>query len=133
LLNANGKIKVTFKLMIMWTVLTWVFIPYLATQYGVNGAALGYSLVGASSIVAMIVAYRYVAYSIQDGILVPLYAALGMGSVMYVCRMFLPHSFFSIFALVLIGGVSYISIIYLFTGKSIFIDARKSFTMLFHK
>ena len=53
LLNAIGKIKTTFKLMIMWTVLTWAFIPVLAIKYGVNGAALGYALVGSSSIIAI--------------------------------------------------------------------------------
>jgi O-antigen/teichoic acid export membrane protein len=133
LLNAIGKIKVTFKLMIMWTVLTWVFIPYLATQYGVNGAALGYSLVGASSIVAMIVAYKYVQYSVQDGILVPLYASLGMGVVMYGIRMFLPNALFSIVILGIIGVMSYIGVIYLFVGRSIFIDAKQSFKTLFNK
>ena len=133
LLNAIGKIKVTFKLMVMWTVLTWAFIPFLATKYGVNGAALGYSLVGASSIVAMIVAYKYVKFSVQDGILVPLYAALGMGCVMYVFRMFFSYTFFSMATLAIAGGISYIGIIYLFVGKSIFIDARESFKMLFNK
>jgi O-antigen/teichoic acid export membrane protein len=133
LLNAIGKIKVTFKLMIMWTVLTWAFIPYLATKYGVNGAALGYSLVGASSVVAMIVAYKYVQYSIQDGILVPLYAALGMGGVMYLFRMFFPYTFFSMATLTIVGGITYIGIIYLFVGRSIFIDARESFKTLFNK
>ncbi len=133
LLNAIGKIKVTFKLMIMWTVLTWAFIPYLATKYGVNGAALGYSLVGASSIVAMIVAYRYVQFSIQDGILVPFYASLGMGVVMYLVRMVVPINLISVFTLSIIGGLIYIGVIYLFVGKSIFIDARRSFSTLFNK
>ncbi len=133
LLNAIGKIKVTFKLMIMWTVLTWAFIPYLAMQYGVNGAALGYSLVGASSVVAMIVAYKYVQYSIKDGIIVPLAAAFGMGTVMYLVKMLLPINFISIFILGVIGGLTYIGMIYLFVGKSIFIDARKSFGMLFNR
>lgn len=133
LLNAIGKIKVTFKLMVMWTALTWIFIPYFATQYGVNGAALGYSLVGASSIVAMIVAYRYVQYSIQDGILVPFYAALGMGGAMYLLRMVLPYTLVSLAVLSLTGIIAYIGVIYLFVGKSIFIDARKSFGTLFGK
>src|SRR3989344_5170958 len=51
LLNAIGKIKITFFLMIMWTILTWVFIPFLALRYGVDGASVGYSLVGVSSII----------------------------------------------------------------------------------
>jgi O-antigen/teichoic acid export membrane protein len=46
LLNAVGKIKITFYLMIMWTALTWLFIPYLSIKFGVTGAAIGHSLVG---------------------------------------------------------------------------------------
>ncbi len=131
LLNAIGKIRVTFKLMIMWTVLTWIFIPFLASRYGVNGAALGYALVGSSSIVAIMVAYNYVRFSIRDGILIPLLAAIGMGSVMFIVRNFLPQTLISIVSLALIGGLTYIGVIYLFVGKSIFIDAKRSFSTLF--
>ena len=60
LLNAIGKIKITFYLMVMWTVLSWVFIPFLAIKFGVIGASIGYALVGASSIVAIILARKYV-------------------------------------------------------------------------
>ncbi|KKS18279.1 MAG: hypothetical protein UU74_C0009G0010 [Candidatus Woesebacteria bacterium GW2011_GWA1_41_7] len=44
LLNAIGKIKITSGLMVMWTVLTWVFVPILAKKYGADGAAAGYAL-----------------------------------------------------------------------------------------
>src|SRR5258708_31471004 len=71
LLNAIGKIKITFFLMIMWTVLTWVFIPFLALKYGGNGAAIGYSLVGSSSIVAIAIAKRYVNFSLTDSVINP--------------------------------------------------------------
>ena len=38
--NAIGKIKLTFKLMILWTALTWILTPLLAIQYGYLGAAV---------------------------------------------------------------------------------------------
>ena len=41
LLAAIGKIKVVTKLMIMWTVLTAIFVPLLGSKFGVNGAAAG--------------------------------------------------------------------------------------------
>src|SRR3989344_2381195 len=52
-LNAIGKISLTFKLMIMWTVLTWAFVPLFAYFFGLNGAAIGFTLVGLSSFVAL--------------------------------------------------------------------------------
>ena len=38
--NAVGKITITTKLMIMWTVLTWIFYPLLSYRYGYMGTAL---------------------------------------------------------------------------------------------
>lgn len=133
LLNAIGKIKITFHLMVMWTILTWVFIPYLSKLYGVNGAALGYGLVGASSIVAMVVAYQYVHFSIRDAVLVPLSASFSMGVSMYFLRIVFPYTLWSLGVLGFTGVLVYLGALYLFVGKSIFIDARKSFTTLFNK
>lgn len=49
--NAVGKIAITTKLMIMWTVLTWVFYPILSLKYGYVGASVAALLVGLSSFV----------------------------------------------------------------------------------
>ena len=48
LLSAIGKIKINSGLMVMWTVLTWLLVPYLGSKYGVNGASIGYAVVGIS-------------------------------------------------------------------------------------
>ncbi len=39
-LNAVGQINTTLKLMIFWTILTWVLTPVLIVFYGYNGVAL---------------------------------------------------------------------------------------------
>jgi O-antigen/teichoic acid export membrane protein len=79
LLNAIGKIKITFYLMIMWTALTWAFIPILAIKFGVVGASIGYSLVGASSIVAILIAKKYVNFSLTNSMIKPGIGAVVMG------------------------------------------------------
>ncbi len=48
-LNAIGKINWTLKLMIMWTVLTWVLTPIGIYFYGFNGVALSALLISFSS------------------------------------------------------------------------------------
>ena len=133
LLNAIGKIKITFYLMVMWTVLTWVFIPLLSRKYGVNGASIGYSLVGLSSIVAIYEAKRYVNFSVTNSMIKPFLASLIMMSVLFLVRPYLPVNYYSLGILILIGVVSYgISIISMI-GVSLIADAKKSFNVIFKK
>lgn len=52
-LNAIGHIDQTLKLMIMWTVLTWVITPMMVWFFGYNGVALAAFVISFSSIVAI--------------------------------------------------------------------------------
>lgn len=129
LLNSIGKIKITFGLMIMWTVLTWVFLPILALKFGVNGAALGYSLVGLSSVVAIYIAKKYVNFSLIESVLRPLSASLIMLIVLMIVRHFLTSSLISLGILILVGVVIYAISIYLIVGISIVTDVKKSLSI----
>lgn len=54
--NAVGKISITTKLMIMWTVLTWIFYPLLSYKYGFIGTAVATLIVGSSSFIVWYIA-----------------------------------------------------------------------------
>jgi O-antigen/teichoic acid export membrane protein len=133
LLNAIGKIKITFYLMIMWTILTWAFIPYLASRFGVTGASIGYSLVGASSIVAIIIAKRQVNFSITDSILKPLLGTILMGAVIFVARGFVPATLNSVILLSAIGLGVYLTSMLTMMGITLMEDAKRSFKTIFGK
>ena len=133
LLNAIGKIKITFYLMVMWTVLSWVFIPFLAIKFGVIGASIGYALVGASSIVAIILARKYVNFSITDSMVKPLIGAAVMGTVLLIVKRFLPESTTSMITLTLIGIMIYSASMLTMVGLSLFEDAKKSFKTLLNR
>ncbi|MFV1917664.1 MAG: polysaccharide biosynthesis C-terminal domain-containing protein, partial [Patescibacteria group bacterium] len=125
LFNAIGKIKTTFKLMIMWTVLTWAFIPFLASKFDVVGAAAGYALVGSSSVVAIYIAHRYVKFSLLDGIYKPGFAAIAMAVAMIIVRNIIPETLSSIFVLGLVGFITYALASYLIVGPAIASDVKK--------
>ena len=124
LLNAVGKIKVTFRLMIMWTVLTWIFVPILALNFGINGAALGYALVGASSVVAIFVAIRYVKFNLMFAVGKPLIAAVVMAAIIYQVQTLLPLNFVSILFLISVGILVYSATIILLVGVKTFKKLR---------
>jgi PST family polysaccharide transporter len=133
LLNAIGKIKTTFKLMIMWTMLTWLVIPYLAKRYGVNGAAVGYSFVGASSIIAIYLVFKIVNFSITKSILIPLLGSVLMGMVVYLVRSNVAQSLTGVWVIVGSGVIAYIVFMYILVGKSILYDAKKGIGAIFKR
>lgn len=133
LLNAIGKIKITFYLMIMWTVLTWALIPVLAIKFNVTGAAIGYSLVGTSSVIAIFIAKKYVNFSITDSVIKPLVGTIVMSVALIVARRFLPVTLTSMEILVAIGAAIYITSMISMVGVSLIEDAKRSFKTIFTK
>lgn len=115
-LSAIGKVTITFKLMIMWTILTWLIIPALAYVYGVNGAALGFTILGFSSIVAIVVAIRYVKINFWESVEKPLLASVVMGIAVFLIERVLPTSILTMVLLVLLGLVIYGVIMVCFLG-----------------
>jgi O-antigen/teichoic acid export membrane protein len=76
--NSVGKVRITLKLMIFWTFLTWLTVPVLAKKFGVNGAALGLLLVSSTSLVAWIWAKREFGISFIKVLLTPIVSSLIM-------------------------------------------------------
>jgi O-antigen/teichoic acid export membrane protein len=133
LLNAIGRIRITFFLMIMWTTLTWVFIPLLAMRFGVNGAALGYSLVGSSSLIAIYIAKKHVNFSLYHSVGKPLIGTGIMATVLVLLRIFLPLNSYSIIILSLVGSIVYVVVMVALVGASLVEDAKKSFKTVIGK
>lgn len=133
LLNSIGKIKTTFKLMIMWTVLTWLLVPALALKYGVNGAAAGYALVGASSVIAIYIARRHVGFSLFDSVFKPGLTTISMSIVLLIARNFLPINLLAVITMTIIGILTYFAFSYLVVGLTIIADVKKGFSTLLAK
>lgn len=125
LFNAIGKINITFKLMIMWTILSWVFMPYLAVKYGIDGAAIGSALVSISSIIVVIIAKKYVHFDLGISVIKPLLAALGMGAVLFTVRGMVEPSLNWVFVLIVFGILTYMLGILFLIGPSILTDVKK--------
>lgn len=116
-LNAIGKISITFKLMMMWTILTWIFVPILALNYGVNGAALGFTLVGLSSIVALITALKFVQINYLQIIGKPVLVSVILGAVVLIIRGLISTSLEQLLAMVVGGVFTYVVSIFLLEPK----------------
>lgn len=125
--NAIGKISVTFKLMIMWTLLTWLFVPAFAVTFGVSGAAFGFSLVGSSSVVAMFFALKYFEINYLNIVGKPLLVSAITGGVVLAIRSLLQVSWQQI-AFMCVGGlIAYLTTVFITEPKIlIYLKMRKN-------
>lgn len=82
-LNAIGHINTTLKLMIMWTVLTWVITPIFVWWFGFNGVAIATFLISFSSLLPVYYVRKIVPIDAWDQTWRQLVAAGGMALVGY--------------------------------------------------
>lgn len=132
-LNAIGKIKITFKLMIMWTVLSWIFIPFLALRFSFVGAAFGYLVVGSSSVIAIYIARKHVYFSLTKSVLRPLFVTILMSGLLFLLVRLLPTTVTNIFVIAACGLVFYIVVSIALTGQSLINDVKRSISQVFAK
>ncbi len=132
MLMAIGRIKTVSLLIGMWAILTIAFVPTLGHFYGVNGAALGYAMVSSTSVIAIIIAKKYVDFSLL-GVAKTAAATIAMALVVFVARAFAPPTLPAIGVLIAMGGLVYVAVSYLLLGKSLITDAKKFIKAFFNK
>lgn len=104
----------------MWTVLTWLFVPALALIYGVSGAAFGFSLVGASSIIAMILALRYIEINYLEIIGKPAVATVTTGGVVFLIRSVVSTSLLQVVLMAMGALIVYALTVFIIEPKILF-------------
>lgn len=124
-LNAIGKIKITFHLMVMWTILTWIFVPVLAYFYGLNGAAFGYALIGTSSIISIFIVSKYIQINFWRSIGMPLVAVILMSLILILGKIYLPWSWTTVIILGFTSLFVYAFLLFILVGPSIWWDVKK--------
>lgn len=110
-LNAIGKISITFKLMVMWTVMTWVFVPVLAIRFGLNGAAAGFTLIGLSSFIAWYIASGYIKINYFQSVGKPLLASILMAGIAYLIKSIIPVSLLQVMMIVFTSLIFYMIVV----------------------
>lgn len=61
--NALGKVKLSFNLMIFWTLITWVFTVALTNFFGIYGFPITHLIVSSTFIIVLILAKKIVPFS----------------------------------------------------------------------
>lgn len=125
-LNAIGKIKITLKLMLMWTTLTWLLIPILSRFYGVNGASFALTLVSSSSFIAFYFIKKELPnLSLFKNVKTSLLATALMLIAGYFLSRLLPISWTAIIAVNFSAILIYLGTVLFFEGKTIAADFKR--------
>lgn len=78
-LNAIGQINKSLKLMIIWTVLTWIITPITLYFFGFDGVAISAIIISFSSVLSINYVKKFVNINIWQQVWRQLVGALGMG------------------------------------------------------
>lgn len=119
-LDANYKVKITLKLMMIWTILTWVLTPVFIYYFGFNGVAMASFLVTLTIIYTVYLVNQIVNFNFVKSIYKPLTASLIMGLFVYSLLHFLTPSFTVLAFVILMGVGIYIFSIYLIAKNELY-------------
>lgn len=118
--NAVGKIKITTKLMIMWTVLTWIFYPILSLKFGYVGTSIAALLVGSSSFVVWYLAKTHFKVNVFADISKPLMGSILILSSALTINFLNLNSETSFILKIIIGSLLYLSYIFIFSRQEVY-------------
>ncbi|MBI3092968.1 MAG: oligosaccharide flippase family protein [Candidatus Levybacteria bacterium] len=83
-LDATGRVKLTLKLMTLWTLLTWIFTPILIYLYGYNGVSIASFLIALTIVLTIFLVKKVVEFSFFKSILKPLACSIIMAIFVFV-------------------------------------------------
>lgn len=119
ILDATGHVKTTLRLMVIWTVMTWVLTPLLIWELGYNGVAL------ASFIVTLTIGYtiylvkQYIPFSFIKSVQTPFIGSILMGIIIFFLARLVVMNVLTLIFVILIGGLLYSIFVLKFAGSEI--------------
>ncbi len=128
-LDATGRVKLTLRLMVMWTVLTWVLTPIAIYYFGYNGAAIASFIVTLTLGITVYFVKQVVDFQLFQSIRNPLLSSCIMGVFVYFAALVFAHSLFSTGIIIVVGGMLYILSMYLLSGD----EVKKDIALIFNK
>jgi O-antigen/teichoic acid export membrane protein len=118
-LNAIGQIKVTLKLMIFWTIITWILTPIFVFKYGFVGVAVASAIISFTSIITIIILKKFVPVSIISSIKYPLLSSAIMAGVVYILAKIFITGIFTFIIMIFFGAIFYFGLIFIIDRQKV--------------
>ena len=121
-LDATGRVRVTLKLMVMWTVLTWTLTPILIALYGYNGVSVASFLVSMTIVYTIFLVKKVVNFRLISSIIKPVISTIIMMVVVYIFSAISVKDLLSLIFVILMGGMVYFVVLFMLAGKELKAD-----------
>jgi O-antigen/teichoic acid export membrane protein len=116
-LNALGKIKITLRLMIFWTVLTWVLTILFIQWWGYNGVPLASAVVTMTVFLPIYYMKKFLPVRVLPNVIKPFIATVGMGLALTILTPIIVTSLPKLAVTILLGMITYTATLWLVDGK----------------
>ena len=120
-LDATGKVKITLRLMVLWTVLVWILTPVFIYLYGYNGVSVASFLVTTTIVYTVFLVKKIIKFKFIPSIAKPLIATALMTIIVYFASIFVTD-FLSLIFVILIGALVYLVSLFKLCSKELKAD-----------
>ena len=124
-LDSTGHVKTTFKLMMIWTVMTWTLTPVLIYTIGYNGVSIASFMITLTVFYTIYLVKKIVNFSLLENILPQIFASGVMSVLVSLINYYFVSNIVLLFANIFFGITIYTVVLYL-TSK----NKLKEFIML---
>ena len=111
-LDATGRVKTTLRLMVLWTILTWILTPLFILMYGYNCVAIASFLITITIGITIYLVKKIVDFSFFSTIYKPFFATVVMSILIYYSAQFLVKDLVTLICIVLFGAGIYLGSMY---------------------
>ena len=118
-LNAIGKIRQTLNLMILWTILGWVFTLLFVHVFGFVGVALALFVISGTIVLVIMLVRRFVDIAIVENFRTPLLGVLLQGGWYVTMLSSPPYSWLGLTGVAMVGVILYGVVLWVFERKRI--------------
>lgn len=116
-LDATGRVKITLRLMVVWTALTWILTPVGIYFFGYNGVAIASFLVTLTIGVTIYLVKQIVDFRFLGSIYKPLFCSGIMAVFVYLLAKFYARDLLSLSIIIVLGGLFYVGCLYFFAHE----------------
>lgn len=122
--NALGKIKITLRLMVFWTISTWVLTLTFIRLFGFVGVALASAIIATSVVVVIYLVRKHIKFAVWRPIAKPLFSGLFMTVIVYLTAPLFVTNLFTLILAIFLGMIIYLGLILALAKDEVIADIK---------
>ncbi len=126
--NALGKVRISFKFMLAWTIATWVLTPILTQTFGLFGFPITLVILSSSFIIVVTKAKTLIQFSFIQSIIKPLSATIVMGIIVFAILNINLRTDIKLIISILSGALSYFAILIIIYKINLITEVKSLFS-----